>query len=149
MAPLGSLTKPEIEPRSDCANPRLVRSSKTSASAKARNEHTRFILFYLLFGLRTNPWSLCPGTGSAPGSVCGDPGTAPPFRPIYHTPGCTRVQDISNYTGKQRVSRGKKREKGGKSDGGGGVAGPVVGRSTSRRSARIGRRRVAYLGAFV
>jgi hypothetical protein len=44
MAPLGSFTKPEIDPKSDCANARLVQSSKTNASAKARNEHTRFIV---------------------------------------------------------------------------------------------------------
>src|ERR1035441_496039 len=69
MAPLGSFTNPEIEPKSDCAIARLAQSNTTSASPKARKEHTRFILFCLLFVLRTNLLTLLPaGTRVRSGS---------------------------------------------------------------------------------
>src|ERR1035441_2781095 len=110
MAPLGSFTNPEIEPKSDCANARLAQSNTTSASPKARKEHTRFILFCLLFVLRTNLLTLLPaGTRVPAGSglrrcVCSVSFSLPLQAPC----GCTRVQDTPNYTGKAWVSRGKK-----------------------------------------
>src|ERR1035441_7157033 len=110
MAPLGSFTNPEIEPKSDCAIARLAQSNTTSASPKARKEHTRFILFCLLFVLRTNLLTLLPaGTRVPAGSglrrcVCSVSFSLPLQAPY----GCTRVQDTPNYTGKPWVSRGKK-----------------------------------------